>query len=404
MHYQHQVFRPLTPELPQSPILSWYRFAMKRASVFASFRFGAVLLGVATACVASTPAISQNSAFAMPGNPNELMLLAARTNGLKSPALHPWHLLATYQIFNEDGGLRSEGTMEELWVSPTKNKLTYTSGALSQTTYNTEHGQYTLGGAGMDLLPAFRAHDEMLEPLPPPDAVKQSTFAVQQRDTGAIRSVCLRQQEVDGTTSGPTWCFEPDNPNLRLTVNANREDVLHSNPITFQGQTVAGDVKFSGGELQNIETDQPVFSAHIETLEPLTSIDDAAFIPPPEAKSPIILMGGVIGSAPPTSAMPRSMPTRVNISGGVAQGLLLEKVPPQFPLDAKQAGVSGTVVLQALIDKEGRISDLKVISGPPMLQDAAVDAVRQWLYRPYLLNGQPVEVNTTINIVFTLGK
>jgi len=58
----------------------------------------------------------------------------------------------------------------------------------------------------------------------------------------------------------------------------------------------------------------------------------------------------------------------------------------------------------ALIQKDGLIGDLRVVSGPPMLADAAVEAVRQWRYRPYLLNGQPVEVRTTVNVVFTLGR
>jgi protein TonB len=64
--------------------------------------------------------------------------------------------------------------------------------------------------------------------------------------------------------------------------------------------------------------------------------------------------------------------------------------------------VSGTVVLQGIIAKDGHIKNLKVVSGPSLLQDAALDAVRQWMYRPYLLNGEPVEVETTINVVFTL--
>ncbi len=76
---------------------------------------------------------------------------------------------------------------------------------------------------------------------------------------------------------------------------------------------------------------------------------------------------------------------------------------PQYPAIAKAARIQGTVVLQATISKTGTIEGLQVLSGPPMLQQAAMDAVRSWRYKPYLLNGEPVEVGTTINVVFSLG-
>ena len=84
-------------------------------------------------------------------------------------------------------------------------------------------------------------------------------------------------------------------------------------------------------------------------------------------------------------------------------GNLLDKTVPQYPAIAKAARIQGTVVLQATISKTGAIQNLRVISGPPMLQQAALDAVRSWRYKPYLLNGDPVEVETTVNVVFNLG-
>jgi protein TonB len=83
--------------------------------------------------------------------------------------------------------------------------------------------------------------------------------------------------------------------------------------------------------------------------------------------------------------------------------MLIQKTQPVYPPIAKAARVSGTVVIQATISKSGTIENLKVISGPAMLQQSALDAVRSWRYRPYLLNNDPVEVETTINVIFTLG-
>ena len=91
------------------------------------------------------------------------------------------------------------------------------------------------------------------------------------------------------------------------------------------------------------------------------------------------------------------------ISSGVATGMLIRKMPPAYPPIAKAAHVSGTVVLNATISKDGTIKDLHVVNGPAMLRQAAADAVRDWRYRPYRLNNQPVEVETTIDVIFTLG-
>jgi protein TonB len=114
------------------------------------------------------------------------------------------------------------------------------------------------------------------------------------------------------------------------------------------------------------------------------------------------VMGSIFGSAPVTQVK-AAVPKKINISSGVAQGMLLQKTQPVYPPIAKAARVQGTVVLQAKISKTGSIEDLHVISGPAMLQQAALDAVKSWRYRPYLLNNEPVEVETTVNVIFTLG-
>jgi protein TonB len=96
-------------------------------------------------------------------------------------------------------------------------------------------------------------------------------------------------------------------------------------------------------------------------------------------------------------------PTIVNVSAGVAVGMLIQKSTPTYPPIAKTARVSGTVVLQAIISKTGTIDDLHVISGPEMLREAALNAVRSWRYRPYMLNNQPIAVETTVNVIFSLN-
>lgn len=104
--------------------------------------------------------------------------------------------------------------------------------------------------------------------------------------------------------------------------------------------------------------------------------------------------------APGPMFVPKMKP--VKIASGAADGLLVKKVPPDYPLEAKLVRLEGTVVLHAIIDREGEVSQVNAISGPPLLESAAVDAVKQWQYRPYSMNGQPVDVETTVEVVFAL--
>ena len=96
-------------------------------------------------------------------------------------------------------------------------------------------------------------------------------------------------------------------------------------------------------------------------------------------------------------------PERVRISAGVSSGLLIHKVSPIYPVEARRAHIQGTVILQAEISKEGRIANLRLISGPPELASAAIGAVQQWRYRPYLLMGEPVVVQTEVQVNFQLS-
>jgi periplasmic protein TonB len=117
-------------------------------------------------------------------------------------------------------------------------------------------------------------------------------------------------------------------------------------------------------------------------------------------------MGGVIGgiiSSTPVAVPKVATPQRVRVSQGVSAGLLVRRVQPNYPPLARQARIQGQVVLRAVISKDGSIENLSLVSGHPMLAPAAIDAVKQWKYKPYLLNGEPVEVDTEVLVNFTLA-
>jgi periplasmic protein TonB len=153
------------------------------------------------------------------------------------------------------------------------------------------------------------------------------------------------------------------------------------------------------------------------TIPPeIHQIDDRGAAPP--TIDPYAVISGPIGDSRNSSALQSILASNMRpapppapsiqrkplvISGGVTEGLLIHKITPAYPPLARQIRVQGPVVMRAIIGRNGTIQDLQVLSGHPMLTKAAVDAVQQWRYRPYLLNNEPVEVETQIVVNFKLG-
>jgi protein TonB len=116
------------------------------------------------------------------------------------------------------------------------------------------------------------------------------------------------------------------------------------------------------------------------------------------------VIGGVIGGVGGAPPPPRPTQTRIRQGGAVTAASLINRVQPSYPPLARQTRISGTVRLHAIISKTGSVQQLEVISGHPLLVQAALDAVKQWKYRPTTLNGEPVEVDTTIDVIFSLNQ
>ena len=117
------------------------------------------------------------------------------------------------------------------------------------------------------------------------------------------------------------------------------------------------------------------------------------------------VIGGIVNQTSNVAAIPKLVlapPKRIRVSQGVTRGLLMQKIEPTYPPLARQARVEGDVVLKAIVSKEGDIKELQLVSGHPMLAPAAIEAVKQWHYRPFLLSGEPVEVETLVTVIFRL--
>jgi len=314
------------------------------------------------------------SAPAMPSDPKELMLLASKTNGLLGDGVKPWHLKATYKLLGEDGKIADQGTFEESWDNPTKFKRTFTGGNFNQTDYGTEKGIFRAGQQQAIPILISDIRRDFVMPTPSSEAVEHSTFNLHSVDSKGAKLNCVRFTTLPDP--GLIYCLAPDRPFVVIDAYQGESiQVIHDRILDFHGKFVAGDLNF-------IRAGKSVLTAHLENLETLKPADEPNLVPTSDA----VLL-----------------PRRVNISGGVAQGMILKHSAPVYPETARAARIAGTVVLQAAIGLDGHITDLQVASGPSTLTQAALDAVRTWTYRPYLLNGEPVEVHTTINVVFSLG-
>ena len=217
---------------------------------------------------------------------------------------------------------------------------------------------------------------------------------------------------------GPGYAFNDEfDPNLNFD-RAGRLAMANSGPNTNGSQFFITEQPFDSGDGHYVIFGQ-CDDASVDVVKAIARVprdsDDRPLTPVVLEKVTIVHVVHVNAEPTPppppppgatTTPMPETAPPpkRVNISAGVAVGLLEYKQTPIYPADAKKAHVSGTVVLDAVIGADGTVKELRVVSGPDSLQQAALDAVKNWRYRPYLLNGQPVEVRTIINIIFTLAR
>lgn len=366
------------------------------------------LMLVPTAVLAQGTSLSSASTTAeKPSAAAEFLIQAAKSYGPIVPGAGRWHLKASFAVLDEQENPKEQGSYEELWSNFSQYKRSFTSPSFTQTQYSNGKGLLITGDRKSAPMPLDLIHTAFISTMPS-DGVLTKLLIVNQRATADPEELdldgthlhCYRvhlTRSPDASRFQPRYCFDENDALTRFTFDFPfvMGEASFSNPVRYQGHILPGDMDiFRDGKR--------VLKVHLEGIEPLNA-SDAEFDAPADAGPPVNSpLQVTFGGAPPPAGS--NLPPRTNLSANVVAGPLISKVNPIYPPEAEAARISGTVVLQVTISKEGRIANLHVISGPEMLRMAALEAVKQWVYRPYLLNNRPIEVVTTINVLFRLPE
>jgi TonB family protein len=303
-------------------------------------------------------------------------------NSIDDPQLKPWHLKLSFQLFDDKGQAAEKGEIEEWWESPSAYKTIYSSPSYTGIEIQTKEGLYRSKGIVTAPMLLQLAQRQVVNPMPSEKEIADSTLDLKHHDFGAAKMDCIMLMEpTKNLTSAPlgvfpTYCFDRDQDSLRISSDFGTQVTTRNRIGIFQGRKVVIDQKTILGSIDAI-------TAHVESLETV-SISESDLIPSADLRR--------VGSDP------------IPVGSGVVASLKISGIPPIYPEEAKRNHISGSVVLKARIGTDGRIHFLRVLSTPDAeLAIASMIAVRQWRYKPFLLNGEPVEVDTQITTNFNFG-
>lgn len=310
-------------------------------------------------------------------SPSDSIKQLSVATSMDREGMKPWHLRMSFDLYDLKGKKSESGSIEEWWASPTSHRIVIESPSYHFTAPST--GSENSSRASREAYLVHNLLSQVVNPIPQFNATDAVKVEEQSKTFSKVPLSCFdvstttTYQGHKTTNSGPVYCTEPGKDILRIHFDTSEGmTIVRNHPGHFQGASVALDNSISYNEKMAIE-------GHVETLE--------TFDP---QKSPVELQT----DSHDAKAIP----------GVVLAGKALSKYPPDYPLLAKQKHIGGTVILCAIISKQGTISSLDVASSPDeLLSASAMEAVKRWTYTPYLLNGEPTEVDTTITVHYNIN-
>ncbi len=320
----------------------------------------------------------------VPAEPKALVLALAAENGAPSADAKPGHLKISFTTYNWNGGIESQGAIEEFWLAPSRYKRIFETTTFNQVEYSTIDGIRRTGSRDEAPLELERIFDEFLRPVPF-DAESIQAAQVEMKNANYIKAKLLCVSATRGGTSSEqainaTFCSDERLPILRLTIlGSGGRDVTRNDIVKFQSRYFPKAIEED--LTQPVNNNRKLMTAKIESLGSLDSVDESQFIPPASAFAP---------------------PKVVTLEEAVTKAQLVRHSAPVYPPIARAAHVTGDVLLSFQIQTDGHVSRIRVLSGPAMLQQAAIDAVKNWTFAPFTQDGESVAVNTTAKLSFHL--
>ena len=348
----------------------------------------AVSQGKLSLYAAPTPSESGNG-------PTAVLAKAWPLYDFANASLKPWHMKVSYTLYDVNGKQPSPGVYEYWWGSPSQSRSTWVRPGLSHTDWHLPNGRLAYEAKGVPLsLFEYKLEAALIAPLPRARDMDSARFGLT-KERAAESGACLTivpatdgemnsAGEPPGEAPFPTYCFDPVGPVLRSVSSLERVMTHFSKVQATQGRYLAREIVISEG-------DRKLLSASVDSVEPINAAEPALIPPDASLKTEVFVSRDVILKD-------------VQLDMSVARRMLIKRVEPVYPPEARRAGIQGSVVLEAMIGTDGRIHDLSVISAPAAsLAAASFAAVSQWEYRPYLMSGHAVPVETTVTVKFSLN-
>jgi hypothetical protein len=287
----------------------------------------------------------------------------AALNGLQPTDLHPWHIVVTYDQFDEDGDNVHSGVYEEYWAGAKKYKRIYKSDNFNQTDYATDKGLYRHGDQGWPDRAQSQVRAEVVAPFPHAASLQGFHARNLERIFSGYKLQCVLIERDSGISDPMQYCFEPESSILRYSRGNYWFQTAYNRIVSFQGRNLAQEVDVTDGG-------KPYLKLRVETIESLSLVDDADFLPPPDAVGPLGDRVSGVNLTPTTTSF------------------------PQWPASLRTQHY--TVTVEIVIGKDGHVISAHAVSGPPEGYNACENAVRKWIFPPYLVLDKPVEVEQKV--------
>jgi hypothetical protein len=338
-----------------------------------------LLLATSTAAIAAK---SKNST--MPRKPAALLAIATQNNGLVGPGLAPWHLHATYQLYNTNGKPAQKGTFNEWWAAPDEYKITFDRPHFHYVFYFTPQGAYY----SKDTVPQqneMRLLHWLVAPVPESQNLKGYTFRHVTDKAGHTHFDCLvavppaKRNPMVGTEPR-MYCMPPGKPMLQFveTMNpAHPSGVFYKSIGTLQGRYIGLDLTVGFRK-------RPEVTAHVDSGQVLTHSVNSMFAPPPAEIPHLIHVPATAKNAP-----------------FLTPAITLAGKRFKYPYLAAMLQQQGELVITGAIGTDGNLHHLKVVSSPsPILTKSAMDWLHSLRYRPYKLSGVAIPVGIQIHVIY----